>query len=268
MFSYTRNRSIHPTVLVALMCAIALAGACAKREEGGSTSGGSPSSSAPKSAPPEFEGEVRMKVETGASPQMLMTYLIKEGRTRIETEMPDRPDAAAVVLWDLENGKVTTLMPQRKVYMTMDLKAMSERFGMREKSQGQDKETRLGKLTPTGKTETIAGHECEHWLMGDDQEIDMCVAKGMGFFGMGNNPFSIDALKSLNLDPKLLGNLSSEPQWARLVEGGAFPLKVTVLKKGRTEFTMEAMSIERKALADSLFEVPPDYKQINLPDRM
>lgn len=130
------------------------------------------------------------------------------------------------MLCDLEDGRITTLMPQRKVYMIMDLKAMGESLrGLREKSAARAEEARLGKPTPTGKRETIAGHECEHWLIENEQEVDMCVARGMGFFGMGNSPFATDALKSLNLNPKLIGDLADDPEWAKFVEGGAFPLK-------------------------------------------
>ena len=37
------------------------------------------------------------------------------------------------------------------------------------------------KVTSTGKTETVAGYTCQHWLVGDKQDTDICMAKGLGY---------------------------------------------------------------------------------------
>jgi hypothetical protein len=193
-----------------------------------------------------------------------MTYFLKGRHTRIETKAGDNPEAQAVMLWDLEGAKMTTLMPARKMYMTMDLKQTAEDLEELKKSKGEE-ETKFPKLTDTGKQETIAGYTCEHWLMGDKQEMDMCVAKGLGYFGMGGQSRGgLGGLKNLAFSPKLLAEAAAHPEWVKFLEGGAFPLKLTAMEDGKVKMNMEATKIERKSLDDSLFTVPPDYKELNM----
>ena len=167
---------------------------------------------------------------------------------------------------DLSTGKMTTLIPQQKMYMTMELKGLGE--GMKE-SPRETKEPEFPMLTPTGQQETIVGYTCEHWLIGDKQDIDMCVAKGIGYFGMGGGGrmSGMGSLKSLVLSPKLLAQAAAHPEWARLLEGGAFPLKMRFMEGGQVKMQMEATNIERKKLDDGLFTVPPDYKELVMPKR-
>jgi len=163
------------------MCVALLAASCNKASQ---PSNSSTASSIGSSAAGDFEGMIAMKMSAADQKGAEMTYFLKGRHTRIETKVADLPEGSAVMLWDLEGGKVTTLMPSRKMYMTMDMKAAAENLKEMKKSQGKE-EAEFPKLTPTGKQETIAGYTCEHWLMGEKQDIDMCVAKGLGYFGMG-----------------------------------------------------------------------------------
>ncbi len=63
----------------------------------------------------------------------------------------------------------------------------------------------------------------------------------------------------------MMEKAKAHPEWSKLLEGGAFPLKMTVTKNGQVESTMEATKIERKPLDDSLFTVPPDYREFKAP---
>jgi Domain of unknown function (DUF4412) len=212
-----------------------------------------------------FEGTVAMKIEGDNERTMQMTYFLKGNRTRIETNLPDSPEGSAVMLWDTEGGKITTLMPSRKMYVTMDLKQAAEDFKGTKKSRGED-DTEFPKLTSTGKQETIAGHVCEHWLMGENQEVDICVAKGLGYFGMGGQSAGgLGSWKNFVFSPKMLAQAAAHPEWVKFLEGGAFPLKLSAKSDGRVMMTMEATKIEKKALDDSIFSVPPDYKEMSVP---
>src|SRR5262249_46082769 len=122
------------------------------------------------------------------------------------------------------------------------------------------------KVTSTGKTETVAGLSCEHWLLGDKQNMDMCLAKGMGYFGFGGQSDGIlDKLKNLALREKFKAQLDANPEFAKFAEGGAFPLKIARVENGQSKTVMEVTTIERKSLDDSLFTVPADYKKMELP---
>lgn len=246
--------------LMALLCIAVLAASCSK---------GGESSSSSSTGGAEFEGIIAMKMEGENQKGGEMTYFLKGRNTRIETKMGNTPEGMAVMLWDPEGGKVTTLMPSRKMYMTMDLKATGEGFkeaaNDMKQSQGYTQDRAWPKLTPTGKKETVAGHTCEHWLMGDKQDLDMCVAKGLGYFGMGSQLGGGGLLKDLAFSPKIVAEAAAHPEWVKFLEGGAFPLKLTMTEDGKVKMNMEATRIEKKSLDDSLFTIPSDFKELSIP---
>ena len=262
------NASLRKATRITLLCVAVMAAACTKKENAtsstGSTGASTPSSGVRGGG--EFEGIIAMSMNSGSERGAEMTYFLKGQHTRIETKVPSSPEGSAVMLLDVQGAKMTTLIPSRKMYMTMDMKeaaagmkgAASE---MKESSANAD-EKKFPKLTSTGQEETIAGYPCQHWLMGDKQDIDMCVAKGLGYFGMGGQ--SSGSFKDLMFSPKMLAAAAEHPEWVKFLEGGAFPLKMTSTENGQVKMTMEATRIERKSLEDSLFVVPPDYKEFNL----
>ncbi len=273
MFRPSTDGTFKAIVFTILLSTPLLADGCSKREQPIST-GSTPSAFSSlekvvKSAVQgggEFEGIIAMRMDAEKQKGMEMTYFIKHQRSRMEMKLPGAPEGQGVMLWDLEAGKMTTLIPAMKSYMTMDLKEMAEGLkGMGGKSKNEKDETKFPKLTPTGKEETIAGYTCEHWLMGDKQDMDICVAKGLGYFGMGSQiGGGFAAAKSLFFNPKLLAQAAAHPEWVSFLKGGAFPLKLTMMEDGKPKMAMEATRIERKSLEDSLFTVPPGYKEINL----
>lgn len=260
------TRTFHSFLSITLLFIALLIAAC---HHGGNSSndssGGTPS--AASSGGGNFEGVITMKMGTEVQTGMEMTYSLKGRHTRIETNVPNGPEAHAVMLFDLEASKVTTLMPSRKMYMTIDLKQAAEDMKnvAKDSKKSQGDEEKFPKLTDTGKQETIAGYTCEHWLMGDKQNLDMCVAKGLGYFGMGGQGGGgLSALKNLAFSPKLLAEAATHPEWVKFLEGGAFPLKITSTEDGKVKMNMEATRIEKKSLDDSLFAVPADYKEFNM----
>ena len=213
----------------------------------------------------DFEGSIAMKVQGEGQRNMQMTYFLKGKQTRIETAIPDVPEGSAVMLWDTEGGKITTLMPSRKMYVVMDLKQAAEDFKGTKKSHGGD-DAEFPRLTSTGKKETIAGHECEHWLMGEKDEVDICAAKGLGYFGMGGQSAGgLGSWRNFVFSPKMLAQAAAHPEWVKFLEGGAFPLKLTATSDGKVMMSMEATKIEKKAIDDSLFSIPADYKEMSVP---
>ncbi|HEY8459405.1 MAG TPA: DUF4412 domain-containing protein, partial [Blastocatellia bacterium] len=71
----------------------------------------------------------------------------------------------------------------------------------------------------------------------------------------------LDKLKDPALREKAKAQLDANPEFAKFIEGGAFPLKMAVIKNGQPRVIMEVTRIERKPLDDSLFTVPPDYRK-------
>jgi hypothetical protein len=231
---------------------IASGGACKK-------SGSSPDAGPSPPSANSFEGMVAMKMNTAGAQGIAITYYIRGQRARMETTLPGQPRADNVVLWDASAGKMTSLLVSQKTYSMIDLDAMSRMAKGRSSPESQT----FPKLTDTGKEETIAGYPCHDWLIGDKQIIEVCVAKGLGAFGMSGS--GGNGLFGHLLSPQMSAEAAAHPEWAKLTEGGAFPLKTTMSENGKTTFTMEATSVERKKIDDSLLVVPSDYKEFKAP---
>lgn len=259
-----RNHAFNAALSIVILSIAVFAASCSKSSPSSNSSTSSTPTSASSSA--DFEGVIAMKMETEMQKGSEITYFLKGQHTRVEAKIGDNPENQAVLLWDLDGGKMTTLMPARKMYMITDLKAAEESMrGAAGIKKSPDEEEKFPKLTATGKQETIAGYTCEHWLMGDKQEMDICVAKGLGYFGMGGQSGGGSSVfQNLAFGPKLLAEAQAHPEWVKFLEGGAFPLKMTMTDEGKPRMTMEATKIERKSLDDSLFAIPADYKELNM----
>jgi hypothetical protein len=212
----------------------------------------------------DFEGEIIWKMpHSEVFGDIQYAIKIKGTRLRIETEyappqMAQGGKQTSVMLVDYSANTTTTLFPETKTYVTVAGKGANNELW---------NHIPIGapKVTSTGKTETIAGVTCQHWRISNDNDnddMDLCLAQGLGNFG-GYGASIFDWLKKL-AQP---GTPNANPDFVKLVEGGAFPLKFTAIKEDEAtkedeSYTlMEATSIERKSLDDLLFTVPPDYKK-------
>ncbi len=203
-----------------------------------------------------FEGVIstQMTLENGRTVDGV--YQIKGSKSRWEGTMPGTQRmGGTAMIFDGEAGTMTTIMPAQKMYMVTNVKEMAK--GMPES------ESKFPKMTKTGKKETIAGHPCEHWLMGDDQKMDVCLAKGLGFFGMGGGKGSggLSTAFPTMERAKLEAQVAAHPEVKELVEGGAFPLK---MEDGDRKFSMIVTKIEKKPLADDLFRAPAGFQEMNM----
>jgi hypothetical protein len=254
----------HQTVLfLALLLTAAFSAACGG-ETKSSTSSSASSSSAPAAAP--FEGEITSRMSMGMD--LEMRYAIKGARSRIEMQFPAGSPQAAVMpgnitLMDMSARTTTMLFPQTKTYTSINWGELVEEAA---KATGNDPASDFSKVTSTGKTETVAGLTCHHWMIGD--KMDMCLAQGLGYFGGGQSGGILDKLKNLGQRDKIKEQLEANPEFAKFVEGGAFPLKMTSVENGQSKTFMEVTKIDRKSLEDALFTVPADYKKMEEPGMM
>lgn len=201
-----------------------------------------------------FEGVVTWQLRDGNS-QMVQYY--KGGKVR--TEM-GREGRQMIMLMDAEHQGMTMVMPEQKMYMTMDMSRMMEQA-----QAEQPKKT--PKFTDTGKTETIAGHTCTVYRMAEDagqpDKIEMCAAKGMGFLLLGSGGMG------RGRDP--MGGASAalnNPEIAKLYKDGFFPLRVSSVEGGKNELIMQVSDIAPKSLDGALFEVPSGYQEMKMPAGM
>jgi hypothetical protein len=188
-----------------------------------------------RAADTAFEGVVtyRETVGLGAPP---FNFLVMLKGTRSRMEVDDLPEAPTIVITDAKTGIVLSLVSNHKLYMVSNIDAFAKNVaGMPSLS-----------YTPTGRSETIAGRRCDHFVVGTaDSGMDFCVATGMGYFvaGSGTQPWlSWDALRQAFPD-------------------GYVPLKAEIVGGGTRQWKMEATRIESRSLPDSLFVPPPGFTE-------
>jgi hypothetical protein len=156
-------------------------------------------------------------------------------------------------LLDAQKARMTSVMPQQKMYMTMDLATAIGHMG-------EEADDTSPPLTKTGKSETIAGHSCDHYLMGEDQDMDVCAASGLGTFGMG----SMGGMGGQG--PGGGGEMAMG--WARYAsqfKDGFFPLKMEEVDGEKRKLIMEVTEIEPQTLSADLFTVPAGFQEMKMP---
>jgi hypothetical protein len=189
-----------------------------------------------------------------AEGQGTIVQMYKGSQVRMEMNQGGRE---GVMLLDNSASSMTMLMPQQKMYMTMDLKSMAMPGG------AHDMDHAAPKLTATGKTETIAGRTCEVYRYAEEagkpETMEMCVAKGMGYFMMGQGPMGGGGGPLGNL-----AKVGANPEYAKLYKDGFFPLRLSRLEGSSSKVMMQAQSIEAKRLDAGLFTVPAGYSEMKM----
>lgn len=183
--------------------------------------------------------------DEGGKPAVEYTQSIKGQRVRMDMQMSGMSMSSLV---DMQAGTVTSLMHQQRMYMVIDLKQAAAQAGQAPK---------MPKFTATGRRETIAGITCEHYLFGDEQDMDVCAAKGMGFGapqGGGRGPRGPAA--ALPVDYEKL---------AQQFTDGFFPLKMEHVRGSERRLVMQVKSVERKAVPDATFAMPTGYTEMKIP---
>jgi Domain of unknown function (DUF4412) len=182
-------------------------------------------------------------------------FSFKESLYRSETVK--KRGVTDVLIVDYKTGIGKDINQTEKTYLEIDPRDIGKSI------------EKLPKFTPTGKTETIAGYTCENYVMMDDpQKTSMCFAEGLGYIGSAGDFYRSGVLKFLNIsadDKEISARMDSDPVLKKLIETGAYPLKTSGIVNGWEIIFLETISIERKSLDDSLFQVPAGYKKVELP---
>jgi hypothetical protein len=186
-----------------------------------------------------FEGEVTLHTNKAGQPAQDMVVKARGDKLRFETNSNGQ---AAAALFDPQANKVVLVMDAQKAYMDMDFSAPSAAPNTDPSTSAVDK---------TGKHETIAGLDCEDWVVKDPsgKRTEVCIAEGLAFF-------DIDALRH-----------GGGASWNKeLRDKRYFPLRsVEMDATGKEISRTEATKIEKKTLDAALFDVPAGYAKITAP---
>jgi hypothetical protein len=188
-----------------------------------------------------FEGVVTIRVSDpdGGKPVTAKHYITKNA-LRFETVMGG--NQPHFMIFDHQRKQVISVMPQQRMYMVMPIPDTDEADpGMAKKLKES--------LTKTGKSETIAGYRCEHWLIkDDDDQYDACVTGDLGAY--------------LEMQGRMGGGRNPMSGYNVLGEQRVFPLRMSQVG-GRTIY--EVTNIEKKPLDASLFQPPAGYRKMEMP---
>jgi len=203
----------------------------------------------------QFEGVIVYKMSSGGR-SMEMKVSSRGEMSRMElTQGPGRGMGYQLV--DRAKGTATFVMPEQKMFMTVDLAAQAEAMA------GNETDDPDFKIEATGKKETIAEHECEHFLVTTKEErMDVCAASGLGFMGgFARNPMARGAASGPSIPLQYR-------QLATRFKDGFQPLKVERIAGDKREPVLEALSVARETLAAYDFQVPSGFKKFEMPPGM
>lgn len=110
---------------------------------------------------------------------------------------------------------------------------------------------------PPAKTtdkQIIAGHPCERWLeKGSDLDTELWASSDIGKLSLPSGAMGVNLINSNNMA-------------VFLKNSNLFPfLFIEKNKAGREMTRLEVMSVEKKALAEAVFEPPQGYNKMTMP---
>lgn len=193
-----------------------------------------------------FEGTVRMKMTDARDRGQDMTYHLKEGLMRMDIQMGE---GSTSMIMNSAKQEMIILMPEQRMYMVRPLPEIKN--AAEKAAQSQDVT-----LEKTGETAKILGYDCAKYVSkAKDTTSEIWVTEQLGQFmglGAGGNPMG--------------GKSKPAPAWEKALMGkNFFPLKIVTLnKKGKVDFKMEATSVEKGSQPDSLFVAPADFNKFDL----
>jgi hypothetical protein len=203
----------------------------------------------------QFEGIVtsEYRPQDGKTAVKVVQYY-KGDRLRSEPRLPEAKGAYSII--DGAKNRLISVTPDRGSYLTVDLKPVD----------------RLPVLKRTGKEGKIAGRPCVHYAISSADKpgevAEFCIAKGMGYSGYvtGRGSEGAGNLPDLQAISRQRTAIAGNPEWAALMQDGAFALGTTRTVDGVVRFRSAVTGIRPAKLAASLFVPPADFTARSLDD--
>jgi hypothetical protein len=209
----------------------------------------------------DFEGEIGLlakgKLTENGAP-LALTLRIKSGNARIdvpESLTKARGFGPVYLLVRPADKKAYAILEARKQAVLFDMEKLAEQakgFSARVRPDAATA-PKATSLEKTGKVATVAGIKCEIWHFNQGKTAgDACIAEqetSWLHFPSGAAP--------------------AELAWLTPVaDGKHFPLRFVATEQDVERGRVEVTSIEHKALAASLFELPVDYTVLGIEQMM
>ncbi len=212
-----------------------------------------------------FEGSIKA-VMAASGMEIVIEQHTRGQMFRQDMNMPSAGGSISVISNNADD-KTIMLIHDQKMWMDMAMMRQMMRGMMgRAQEQAATETGEMPEVRRTDRTETIAGHECRHYMvMHKDGEIDLCAATGMGFF-MPTGGVPSMAGMGRSQGPSMPELPKGAEKWAKEFADGFFVLKMQAqTEQGPMSWTVQ--SIEKKKLPDELFKPPAGYNEMKMPGR-
>jgi len=187
----------------------------------------------------DFEGEIVFSKETHEDTSFY-AYKIKEDLIRVE-ELDNKKQLINYMLVDISQKTILAVNPSRKLFVDMPVHMWRS-----------DKDSSNYKVIKSDNYQMIKGFKCYQWRIQnkkEDTEVSYWVCKD-------HYKMFSSFLKIINRTEKTSSYFLNIPEI-----GGFFPMmsvERSMLREMRMQLTV--ISIQKKSLPPSTFEVPADYK--------
>ena len=208
-----------------------------------------------------FEGTVRARTAFLSTSGGTLTFTEKWPNERFDIN--SQQYGKAVVLVDFDKGTRTTIIPAKHQYWTVQRGQRLQEMAAAMNQQGKQL-IAVGVttvVTPTSRTDMVAGTPCKYYKLGAAQNVDACVASNIGQYMPQAQK---DAASALGIPHAALLDSSYDNLGSRF-PGGYFPLRIVSRESGSPQVVWQVESIQRHAVADSVFAIPQGYKEVPAP---
>jgi hypothetical protein len=208
-----------------------------------------------------FEGTVKARTAFLSTSGGTLTFSEKWPNERFDIN--SQQYGKAVVLVDFAKGTRTTIIPAKHQYWTINRGQRLQDLAKAMNQQGQQL-LAVGVttvVTPTARTDMVAGTPCKYYKLGAAQNVDACVATNIGQFMPAAQT---DAANALGIPTAALLDSNYDNLGSRF-PGGYFPLRIVSRASGSPRVVWQVESIQRHAVSDSLFAIPAGYTEVPAP---
>lgn len=231
-----------------------------------------------RAAAQSFQGMVRFTVHDEGGRNIEITQNTRAGKSSFMAVETGKPGGGMIV--DSSAGTMTLVDGEHKTYTVVNLAMMQQMMrgmaGMaRGMTRGADTASRAaatGKVTPTGRSEVIAGVSCQVYSYegtdeGNHMTGEVCLARGAGVMAsgaMGN----MSGMMGLQQRQTMQQRLQTWGPLGTMLAQGYGILKASNYENGKLKGTLLVTAFQRGAPPDAAFQPPAGYTEKSMGDMM
>lgn len=231
--------------------------------------------SASTAAAQAFQGKLSFTVHDDNGKTTEITQYTKPGKSALLAHETGKTGGGMIV--DSVAGTMTMLDGDKKTYTVINMAAMRQMMqgfagmakglaNMGHHGDSSESHGPKGTITPTGRTEVVAGVTCAVYAYdgtddGHHRTGEVCLAKGVGLMSGGTFPGMDMGGMGMQQRQSMQQRLTAWGPMGALLSQGYGILKATSNEDGKPKGSMEVTEIQRGAPPDAMFAPPAGYTE-------